>query len=392
MKLLRGLVGGSAALRVERFAGDTGAGLIGGDYYQLADSPNGEFTLAWRDAPEVGMVAGYRDSGPGRYLLIGGNRMLASGHLERPQDGHVADDGTFVLTDWHFGQGLKSTFCVFTSGGSSLLREFFPVNAASSAVAPDGSLAAVALLANSAEPTLSGALVMFDLRSGQRLWLAQPAYPCLALRFHADAAMLEVEIAPGHGLSIRAADGWADPAQIRAVRMAASPYMALDVVEGEISAGSGDPNGWQRELAALEPLFEAQPLLLARVTRRRAELAEAAGDSAGARALYERTLALDPAAGVRRRLTRLGGTPPTATAVPLAASDTRPYASTTCPWCGTALDPLPKAKKACPACTRPIYVRGGPDDRRYLLRKDQLAAHEAWWAQVLAARESERAF
>ena len=49
-----------------------------------------------------------------------------------------------------------------------------------------------------------------------------------------------------------------------------------------------------------------------------------------------------------------------------------------------SLDPLPKAKRKCPGCGQPVYVRSGPDGRRHLLAESQLAGHEEWWASHLA--------
>lgn len=63
------------------------------------------------------------------------------------------------------------------------------------------------------------------------------------------------------------------------------------------------------------------------------------------------------------------------------------YATAVCPSCGTALDPLPKAKKKCRACGEAIYVRSGPDGRRYLLSEGQLGAHEEWWHRHRRAQE-----
>ena len=69
------------------------------------------------------------------------------------------------------------------------------------------------------------------------------------------------------------------------------------------------------------------------------------------------------------------------------------YDRTDCPHCGAPFDPLPRAKKRCPACGQMVWVRSGPDGRRYILREADLAAHEARWeahserdAQAAAAR------
>ena len=55
------------------------------------------------------------------------------------------------------------------------------------------------------------------------------------------------------------------------------------------------------------------------------------------------------------------------------------YDRTDCPHCGALFDPLPRAKKRCPACGQTVWVRSGPDGRRYILREADLAAHEARW-------------
>lgn len=68
------------------------------------------------------------------------------------------------------------------------------------------------------------------------------------------------------------------------------------------------------------------------------------------------------------------------------ASDERPYASTSCPYCQTPLAPLPRAKKKCPACHQSIYVRSGPDGLRYLLRDTDLPVLEQAWAEYHAEK------
>jgi hypothetical protein len=55
------------------------------------------------------------------------------------------------------------------------------------------------------------------------------------------------------------------------------------------------------------------------------------------------------------------------------------YDRTDCPHCAARFDPLPRAKKRCPACGQTVWVRSGPDGRRYILREADLSAHEARW-------------
>jgi hypothetical protein len=66
------------------------------------------------------------------------------------------------------------------------------------------------------------------------------------------------------------------------------------------------------------------------------------------------------------------------------------YANTACPYCAAALDPLPKAKKKCPACRRTVYVRVGPDAMVYLLRDVDRPVLEQAWAEFRAEQEWRR--
>jgi hypothetical protein len=59
----------------------------------------------------------------------------------------------------------------------------------------------------------------------------------------------------------------------------------------------------------------------------------------------------------------------------------RPYANSVCPYCATPMDPLPTAKKNCPSCGQPVYVRSGPDGYRYLLRTSDIPTLDAAWAE-----------
>jgi len=69
-------------------------------------------------------------------------------------------------------------------------------------------------------------------------------------------------------------------------------------------------------------------------------------------------------------------------AIAAAADPRAEYANTTCPYCSAPLDPIPKAKKKCPACGQPIFVRRAPDGLRYLLQERDLPVLEQAWAEV----------
>lgn len=135
-------------------------------------SPNGEYLLAWQDADPAGNGGGFRESGEGEFLLFRDNELLAEGRLERPEDGHVADNGIFILSDVRFGEDLRSTFCAFDSQGQAMLKREFGANALNSGLSQDGCFAAF-MTANSDNDD-ANKLTLFDLDSRNALWSKRP--------------------------------------------------------------------------------------------------------------------------------------------------------------------------------------------------------------------------
>ncbi|WP_235661539.1 hypothetical protein [Pseudomonas coronafaciens] len=94
------------------------------DYYGLYKySPKKAWAISWKDSTPDGRRGGHREEGEGRYVLIdvANNAVLVDARMPRPNNGAVADNGSFCLEDWHFGSALSGTFHVFTS---SLLRVY----------------------------------------------------------------------------------------------------------------------------------------------------------------------------------------------------------------------------------------------------------------------------
>ena len=135
-------------------------------------SPNGEYVLAWRDADVASGRGGYRESGNGDYLLIHDGRIVAEGKMERPNDGRVSNSGTFVLSDWRFGDALRSAFCIFDSQGKILISKEFEANALHSEISPDGRFA-IFVTARS-ENDDSNKVSLFDIHAATTLWSKWP--------------------------------------------------------------------------------------------------------------------------------------------------------------------------------------------------------------------------
>jgi hypothetical protein len=331
--------------------------------------------------------------------VLDGDRIVVRGRMERPNDGHIADTGRFALTDWHFGSQRASTFTVTEPDGSIRLQRHYPVNAGSSCLSPDGRVAALALLSNPAEPDLSNQLIMFDVDRDAELWRVRLPIAWRTMRIDPDRAALVLMQPDQAELSLRVSDGFVASEELRAVRLSSSPFGVVDVVTEELrdqtTPGPETLDQWDRELLQATEGLVDRPRWLAKVARLRGEIAEHRGDQQAALTLYQQALELEPASGVRRRIEALSGVkPPPRPPSSATSEDDRPYASRACPSCSLELDPLPRAKKKCPKCGEAIYVRGGPDGQRHLLRGDQLTDHDAWWEKARieaeAAHEKQR--
>jgi len=90
---------------------------------QQANSPNQRYRLIWADRAPDGRRGGYRNDGHGSWTLLLDDRIVTTGSLERPQEGCVADNGTVILHDWMFGEGLKGRFVAFAPDGTLYVVE-----------------------------------------------------------------------------------------------------------------------------------------------------------------------------------------------------------------------------------------------------------------------------
>jgi len=129
-------------------------------------SPNGRYTVAWRDSNDEGTRGGARSEGSGRYLLLAGEAIAAEGRMERPNDGKVADNGTFILNDWQFFTNeTRGTFCAFRANGAEILRRTFKANLFNNGLSSDGRYACCQTC-NSSDESDSSVLTIFDLEKG----------------------------------------------------------------------------------------------------------------------------------------------------------------------------------------------------------------------------------
>ena len=94
-------------------------------------SPNSRFILAWceeNSADKMGWVVE-----GGKFLLVDGVKIILQGTMRRPNDGKVANNGNFILSDWE-----ESVFYAYSPSGEMLTRKEFESAADLNGISDDG--------------------------------------------------------------------------------------------------------------------------------------------------------------------------------------------------------------------------------------------------------------
>ncbi|MBW3565432.1 MAG: hypothetical protein KY459_11960 [Acidobacteria bacterium] len=273
----------------------------------FAKSPDQRFVLVWSDADPSGSRGGFRSSGRGRFALIEGS-YIATGSLERPNDGHVANDGTFVLADWLLGEGVKSEVHVFSREGRSLIQHRFEANLFNVGISDDGRHA-ICQLCNS-DSDDGGTLALFDVPGRQLKWQIHPDTGWAdSYRFDGSRDLLYLgyrdrgEFAYSMSGEFLDHERW-ERAQIEK----GAGYEVLEIARSRFSSAPRPLDD-----ATVTALLELLDIALDRydqhdsasVERLAGEVLEDAGDIAGAISRYKSALAIDSNCGVKRRLAKL---------------------------------------------------------------------------------------
>ncbi len=105
------------------------------------------------------------------YVLLFNLEIILKGKKTHLVDGHVANNGTFILNDNMSRENTESTFYAIDCLGNTLVNKLLPANIYNSGISCDGKFA-VCQTCNTKE--VAGTLYFFDLSRGVILWEIQP--------------------------------------------------------------------------------------------------------------------------------------------------------------------------------------------------------------------------
>lgn len=146
----------------------------------------------------------------GWWMLIDDRRIAAMGYMTQPRYGAVANNGTFVLSNWESDSENGGTFWAIDKSGKTLVRRTCTANIGNTCISSDGVYAACSLLSSEnrfdaysrlpSKTADSGAVVLFNLNNGQTVQF----YPGLYVEnFQIDEKKHIIEITSRKGPTFR---------------------------------------------------------------------------------------------------------------------------------------------------------------------------------------------
>jgi hypothetical protein len=299
---------------------DDGSATFDGKIFQLKNhswwgfgsrSPNGRWMISWIESDIESGQGGNRGRGKGAYLLydLTENRIVKKGQLERPNNGHVADNGIVLLEDWLLGGGLQGMLYAFAPTGQVLLKRKFTANLATSAISKTGKYA-VCQTCNS-ETEDSGSLFLFDVQTGKQLFSASPKAGWTS-DYHIDEERVEVvaHIRDVGAFRYDRNGVFIDAARFREQSLESKdPFAALRAAEEYLSESSLTQDRGHQVVKALDRALNQTPAVdikwQAEFLKWKGIAHEALKETTEALNAYEKALSINPKVGVKRRAAAL---------------------------------------------------------------------------------------
>jgi len=269
-----------------------------------AVSPNKRYRLIWADRTPDGSRGGNRSEGHGSWSLLLDDLIVTTGKLERPQEGCVADNGTVILHDWMFGEGLKGCFVAFAPDGTQLVTQQFAANLMSNSLSPDGKFA-ICQTANAPGSADSCRYMLFDLAAGHEVarWEVETGW---AEHYEWDCEGRRVRLCMKDGERV-GYDFTGNMVEREAWQLRRIGAGDLNVIQAVLAETSADDHPLRSEIiAGLEVAArDGEIWQQARAYRLLGELHEKAGEVWQAVKAYDDALTIDPKVGVARRVEQL---------------------------------------------------------------------------------------
>jgi len=280
-----------------------------------AVSPNRRYRLIWADRTPDGSRGGYRSEGHGSWSLLLDDQIVTGGNLERTQEGCVADNGTVILHDWMFGEGLKGRFVAFAPDGTQLITQQFAANLMSNSLSPDGKFA-ICQTANAPGSADSCRYMLFDLAAGREMarWEVETGW---AEHYEWDCEDRRVHLCMKDGERV-GYDFTGTMVEREAWELRRIGAGDLNVIQSVLVATSANDHPLRSEIIVGLGVAarDGEVWQQARAHRLLGELHEQAGEIAQAVKAYDDALTIDPKVGVARRVEQLRKTLGTTVAKP----------------------------------------------------------------------------
>lgn len=280
-----------------------------GGLYSLSKSKN--WAISWRDSDPAAGRGGHREKGVGEYVLadLAGDVVSVHGKMQRPNNGSVADNGSFSLEDWHFGSSLSGTFSVFDSTGIPIVTKELTANILDSGISRNGKLAYCATANSKTEHSYK--IFLFDLETGEELFAVTPSTGGIeTYGFDEDRKLLIADVKGVGKFRYDRNGNFVDAENLDKANLGSSDYSRI-IRAAEKILGESDLSE-DRAREALEAVIRARSLgadanLAWRPNALKVQgLAhEALGEQRDAIQIYEEAIALNPKIGVKRRLDAL---------------------------------------------------------------------------------------
>jgi tetratricopeptide (TPR) repeat protein len=287
-----------------------GIDILGRYFEESLSSENGQFILAWSDASPDGMSMGARDCGDGQFVLLSGGKIIAKGSLQRPNDGKVANQGSFIINDWMFGESNKGTFYAFGPQGKVLVSHRLRANLGANAISADGRYAVCQALYSDNED--GNTLSFFDLDGGKVVWKIEPVPgPADAFRFDLENSVLHLLYDDGGDYRYDFEGRFLDSGQWEKKSAdSANGYELFDLATDkidELEHKEATLSSYDDALSLLKKAIDKgiSDYYSARAHRILGEVLLKRGQRAEALEHFEKALAADPKIGLKKLLAKL---------------------------------------------------------------------------------------